>query len=92
MHCSAVLNWEGGGGGGLSQRRTCVHVTRSTSLENQGLHVIILILHLSVRDVCESGRSREAIRPEIKPFSLSLDLDVTCSSSLIQLAMVLAIV
>ena len=31
--------------------------------------IIILILHLSV---CESGRSREAIRPEVKRFP-SLD-------------------
>ena len=39
-------------------------------------NVIILILHLCVR---ESGRSREAIRPELKniSFSSSLDLDHT---------------
>ena len=38
--------------------------------------IIILILHLCVR---ESGRSREAIRPELKniSFSSSLDLDDT---------------
>ena len=44
--------------------------------------IIILILHLSVRDVCdvrENGRSRKAIRHELKTisFSLSLDLNVT---------------
>ena len=32
------------------------------------VHIIILILHLSVTSVCESGRSREAIRPEQKTF------------------------
>ena len=30
--------------------------------------IIILILHLSVMSVCESGRSREVIRPELKTF------------------------
>ena len=30
--------------------------------------IIILILHLSVSDVCESGRSREDVRPELKTF------------------------
>ena len=30
--------------------------------------IIILSLHLSVSDVCESGRSREAVRPELKTF------------------------
>ena len=33
-----------------------------------GQTIIILILHLSVGDVHESGRSREAIRPELKRF------------------------
>ena len=32
------------------------------------LAIIILILHLSVCPECESGRSREAIRPELKRF------------------------
>ena len=40
------------------------------------LAIIILILHLSVSDVCESGRSREAIRPELKTFSFSSSLDL----------------
>ena len=54
---------------------------------NQG--IIILILHLSVST---SGRSREGHLTRAKKFSFSssLDLDVTCSSSLTQLAMVLA--
>ena len=45
-----------------------------------------------VCDVCESGRSREGHLTRAKNFSFSssLDLDVTCSSSLTQLAMVLA--
>ena len=51
--------------------------------------IIILILHLSVST---SGRSREGhlIRAKNFYFSSSLDLDVTCSSSLTQLAMVQA--
>ena len=56
--------------------------------------IIILILHLSV---CESGGSREGhltrahlTRAKNLSFSSSLDLDVTCSSLLTQLAMVLA--
>ena len=54
-----------------------------------GYIIIILILHLSV---CESGRSQEGHLTRAKFFSLSssLDLDVTYSSSLTQLAMVLA--
>ena len=50
---------------------------------------MILILHLSVST---SGRSREGHLTRAKKFSFSssLDLDVTCSSSLTQLAMVLA--
>ena len=51
--------------------------------------IIILILHLSVR---ESGRSREGHSTRANNFSFSslLDLNVTCSSSLTQLAMALA--
>ena len=50
----------------------------------------VLILHLSI---CESGRSREGHLTRAKHFSFSssLDLDVTYSSSLTQLAMVLAV-
>ena len=43
----------------------CIYINHYTNL------IIILILHLSVRDVRdvrESGRSREAIRPELKTF------------------------
>ena len=52
-------------------------------------YIIILILHLSVH---ESGRSREghSTRANNFSFSSSLDLDVTCSSLLTQLAMALA--
>ena len=51
--------------------------------------ILILILDLCVR---ESGRSREghSTRANNFSFSSSLDLDVTCSSSLTQLAMALA--
>ena len=31
-------------------------------------YIIMLILHLSVCDVRESGRSQEAIQPELKTF------------------------
>ena len=47
----------------------------------------ILILHLCVR---ESGRSREGHSTRANNFSSSLDLDVTYSCSLTQLAMALA--
>ena len=73
----------------------------SVSLSDKGLIVslaspagvqisyLILILHLCVR---ESGRSREVHSTRANNFSFfsSLDLDVTCSSSLTQLAMALA--
>ena len=49
--------------------------------------IIILILNLSVR----AGSHGKGILPELKTsFSSSLDLDVTCSSSLTQLAVALA--
>ena len=52
--------------------------------------IIILILHLSVSDVSDV-RSREGHLTRAKKFSFSssLDLDVTCSNSLTQLAMAL---
>ena len=40
--------------------------------------------------VCESGRSREAVRPELKTFLFLHRWTWTCSSSLTQLAMALA--
>ena len=56
---------------------------------NTVVHIIILILHLCV---CESGRSQEGHSTRANNFSISssLDLDVTCSSSLTQLAIALA--
>ena len=44
--------------------------------------IIILILHLSVRDMRREGHLTPA---KIFPFSSSMDLDGTCSSSLTQL-------
>ena len=54
-------------------------------------HYTNLTFVCDVRDVCESGRSREGHLTRAKNVSLSstLDLDIMCSSSLTQLAMVL---